>query len=140
VVAYNASGSAVTAQAAAGYHFVNWSDGGAANPRTDIHVTANKTVTANFALNVSLTITKCPTRVKHARAFQMVGTAAPINSHVQITRYRWLHHSWVDYGRYNVAGGADGTWNASVSALYAGSWKFTARANGLSATKYVTAY
>lgn len=139
VVAYSASGSAVTAQGNAGYHFVRWSDGSTANPRTDNHVTANKTVTATFALDVSLAITKCPTPVKHARAYSMAGTVAPLFSHVQITRYRWLHHSWVSYGRYNAIGGADGSWTASVSALYAGSWKFTARANGLSATKYVTA-
>ena len=35
-----------------GYHFVNWSDGvSTANPRTDTNVTANVTVTANFAIN-----------------------------------------------------------------------------------------
>ena len=35
----------------AGYHFVNWSDASTANPRTDTNVTANVTVTANFAIN-----------------------------------------------------------------------------------------
>ena len=140
VVAYNTSGSAVTAQANAGYHFVKWSDGSTANPRTDTHVTVSKSVTANFALNTSLTITQCPTRARHARNFQIRGTVTPIFSHVQITRYRWLHRRWVNYGRYNVAGAADGTWVASVSALYTGAWKFTAVANGMSATRYVTAY
>src|SRR5206468_9791902 len=33
------------------YHFVNWSDGSTANPRTDTHVTANISVTANFAID-----------------------------------------------------------------------------------------
>ncbi len=40
-----------------GYHFVNWSDGITTATRTDTNVTANKSVTANFAVNVSYTIT-----------------------------------------------------------------------------------
>ena len=48
-VNYGTSGTAVTAVAASGYHFVNWSDGSTANPRTDANVTANISVTANFA-------------------------------------------------------------------------------------------
>src|SRR5204862_9601 len=35
-----------------GYHFVNWSDASTANPRTDSNVTANVSVTANFAINM----------------------------------------------------------------------------------------
>ena len=46
-----ASGSAVTAVPATGYHFVNWSDGSIDNPRTDTNVTANVDVTANFAID-----------------------------------------------------------------------------------------
>ncbi len=46
-----ASGSAVTAIPVTGYHFVNWSDGSTANPRTDTNVTADLTITANFAIN-----------------------------------------------------------------------------------------
>ena len=49
-VNYGASGSAITAVPAAGYRFVSWSDGSTANPRTDTNVTANITVTANFAI------------------------------------------------------------------------------------------
>ena len=43
--------TAVTAVPETGYHFVNWSDGSTANPRTDLDVTANLTVTANFAID-----------------------------------------------------------------------------------------
>jgi len=50
-VNYGASGSAVTAVPATGYHFVNWSDSSTANPRTDSNVTANISVTANFAID-----------------------------------------------------------------------------------------
>ena len=48
VVNYGASGMPVTATADTGYHFVQWSDGSTANPRTDTNVTANIEVTATF--------------------------------------------------------------------------------------------
>ena len=51
VVNYGANGTAVTAVPGIGYHFVNWSDASTANPRTDLNVTANIAVTANFAIN-----------------------------------------------------------------------------------------
>ena len=50
-VNYGADGSQVTAVPSTGYHFVNWSDGSTVNPRTDPNVTANVTVTANFAID-----------------------------------------------------------------------------------------
>jgi len=45
------SGSKVTAVPADGYHFVGWSDGSTANPRTDRDVTGAIAVTAGFAVN-----------------------------------------------------------------------------------------
>ena len=50
-VNYNGSGSAVSAVANTGYHFVKWSDGSTAKTRTDTNVTANHTFTATFAIN-----------------------------------------------------------------------------------------
>ncbi|NLV44139.1 MAG: PASTA domain-containing protein [Candidatus Hydrogenedentes bacterium] len=50
-VPYGGSGEAVTAVPAEGYHFVDWSDGGTANPRTDANITGDIRVTANFAIN-----------------------------------------------------------------------------------------
>ena len=50
-VNHGASGTAVTAVPSTGYHFVNWSDASTANPRTDPNVTADISVTANFAIN-----------------------------------------------------------------------------------------
>ncbi|MBN2018737.1 MAG: hypothetical protein JW749_00770 [Sedimentisphaerales bacterium] len=44
-------GSPVTAVPNACYHFVNWSDGSTDNPRTDLNVTADITVTANFTID-----------------------------------------------------------------------------------------
>ncbi len=50
-VEYGASGKPVQAIPDTGYHFIDWSDGNASNPRTDSNVTANLSVTANFAIN-----------------------------------------------------------------------------------------
>ena len=50
-VNHGASGTAVTAVAASGYHFVDWSDASTSNPRTDESVTGNISVTANFTIN-----------------------------------------------------------------------------------------
>ncbi|MEI7513403.1 MAG: HYR domain-containing protein [bacterium] len=54
VVAPNGTGTAVTANANNGYHFVNWSDTSTANPRIDSNVVGNITVTANFAANQTI--------------------------------------------------------------------------------------
>jgi len=45
------AGKPVTAVPATGYHFVSWSDGSTANPRSDVNITAPFTVTASFAPN-----------------------------------------------------------------------------------------
>jgi len=50
-VNYGLDGTAVTAVPDEGYHFVGWSDGSTANPRTDTDVTADIAVTATFAIN-----------------------------------------------------------------------------------------
>ena len=44
-------GDPLTAVPATGYHFVSWSDGVATATRTDTNVVADKSVTANFAVN-----------------------------------------------------------------------------------------
>jgi len=53
-VNHGGSGTAVTAVPEGGYHFVQWSDGSTANPRTDTNVTANIAVTATFAVNPAI--------------------------------------------------------------------------------------
>ncbi|AZN39211.1 InlB B-repeat-containing protein [Paenibacillus albus] len=50
-VAYGSNGTVVTAVPAAGYHFVDWSDGKDTASRTDTSVADNLSVTANFAIN-----------------------------------------------------------------------------------------
>ena len=49
-VNHGANGTAVTAVPSTGYHFVSWSDGILTAARTDTNVTANISVTANFAI------------------------------------------------------------------------------------------
>ncbi|MCX7047359.1 MAG: InlB B-repeat-containing protein, partial [Candidatus Sumerlaeota bacterium] len=49
-VQHGSDGTTVTAQPATGYRFVQWSDGSTKNPRQDVAVTTNITVTAEFAL------------------------------------------------------------------------------------------
>jgi hypothetical protein len=50
-VNHGSSGTVVTAVPATGYSFVNWSDGVLTAARTDTNVTADLSVTANFAIN-----------------------------------------------------------------------------------------
>jgi predicted outer membrane repeat protein len=50
-VVYGHDGTAVTAQASTGHHFVRWSDGSALNPRNDTDVNADLNVTAEFAVD-----------------------------------------------------------------------------------------
>jgi hypothetical protein len=51
VVAYGGDGTAVTATPDTDYHFLQWSDSSTENPRTDVNVSADINVTANFAPN-----------------------------------------------------------------------------------------
>ncbi|MDP8265706.1 MAG: InlB B-repeat-containing protein, partial [Candidatus Aceula meridiana] len=51
IINYGQDGKPVTAVPDTGYHFVNWSDGSVMNPRVDLDVTADITVTANFGID-----------------------------------------------------------------------------------------
>ncbi len=51
MVDYGADGTAVSAVADLGYHFVGWSDGGSTRPAHRHQRQANITVTASFAIN-----------------------------------------------------------------------------------------
>ena len=60
-VNYGGTGTEVTAQPDACYSFIDWSDGSTANPRTDIGVTADITVTANFGfIDLTEPVITCP--------------------------------------------------------------------------------
>jgi len=73
------NGSAVTAVANSGYHFVNWSDGSTANPRTDTNVSGDVTVTAQFDQDAVVADTTAPTAPAN-----LVATA-PNSSSVSLT-------------------------------------------------------
>ena len=133
-VNHGASGTAVTAVPATNYHFVNWSDGSTANPRTDTNVTANMTVTASFALNTyTLTYTAgangsivgtSPQTVNHGASGTLV-TATPT------TGYHFV--SWSD--GYPTAARTDTNVTANITAtasfaINTYTLTYTAGANG----------
>ena len=51
VVSCGGNGAAVTVVPSSCYHFASWSDSSTANPRTDLNVAGNISVTASFVLN-----------------------------------------------------------------------------------------
>ena len=86
VVSNGGSGTAVTAEADTGYHFVQWSDGSTDNPRTDANVTADISVTATFAINTYAitcnvtgngTCTAVPATVNHGSTSVITVTPDP---------------------------------------------------------------
>ena len=119
-VNYNGSGTAVTAVPHTGYHFVNWSDASIDNPRTDTNVTANISVTANFAINTyTLTYTAgangtisgtTPQTVNHGAN----GTAVTA---VPNTGYRFVN--WSDLLTANPRTDLNVTGNISATANFA---------------------
>jgi hypothetical protein len=50
-VPHGGAGTPVTAVPFPSYHFVDWSDGSTMNPRLDVNITDNLTVTAQYAIN-----------------------------------------------------------------------------------------
>lgn len=79
VVTDGASGSTVEAVPSHYYHFVDWSDGSTQNPRMDTGVSANISVTANFAVD-KLTDWAVNAGLSGADALP---TAMPLNDGVQ---------------------------------------------------------
>ena len=68
IVNPGANGTSIMANADSGYHFVNWSDLSTDNPRTDMNVMADISVTANFAPDASPTATATETATPTATA------------------------------------------------------------------------
>jgi streptogramin lyase/5-hydroxyisourate hydrolase-like protein (transthyretin family) len=119
-VNHGADGSQVTATPAANYHWVSWSDAYPTAARTDTNITANKSVTASFAINTytltysagangSITGTT-PQTVNHGADGSQV-TATPV------ANYHWV--SWSD--AYPTAARTDlnVTGDITVSATFA---------------------
>jgi hypothetical protein len=133
-VASGASGTAVTPVPATGYHFVNWSDGSIANPRTDTSVTASISVMANFAIN---TYTITPTA--GANGSISPSTAVTVNHGASqaftITPAIGYHVASVLVDRASVGGVTSYTFN-SVAAAHTISVTFAAD----TATTYTLTY
>ena len=117
---HGADGTAVTAVPDTGYHFVNWSDGVDGNPRTDTNVTANVTVTANFAINTyTLTYTAGRERLdqRHISADRELWRQR--HSGDGGTRH-WLHFvNWSDGSTQNPRTDTNVTMNIMVTANFA---------------------
>ncbi|MBO9662215.1 InlB B-repeat-containing protein [Dokdonella sp.] len=133
-VNHGANGTPVTAVANTGYHFVQWSDGSTANPRTDTNVTANLSVTASFAINqYTLTYTAGANGSISGSATQTVnhgGSGTPVTA-VANTGYHFVQ--WSDGSTANPRTDANVTANVSVTASFAinqYTLTYTAGANG----------
>jgi hypothetical protein len=118
-VNFGANGSAVTAVAAANYHFVNWSDGSTANPRTDTIVIANKSVTANFAINTyTLTYTAGANGSLTGTSPQTVNHGANGSAVTAVANTHYSFVDWSDSSTANPRTDTNVTANKSVTANF----------------------
>ncbi len=122
-VNYNASGTAVTAVPNTGYHFVNWSDGKTANPRTDASVTANVNVTANFAANTvtnyTLTYTAGANGSISGTASQTVASGGSGTAVTAVPNTGYHFVDWSDSSTANPRTDSNVTASISVTANFA---------------------
>ncbi len=115
-----ASGTAVTAVANAGYHFVNWSDGSTANPRTDANVSANVSVTAYFAINTyTLTYAAGTGGTISGTSPQTVNQGASGTAVTAVANAGYHFVNWSDGSTANPRTDANVSANVSVTAQFA---------------------
>jgi len=113
------SGTAVTAVPNTGYHFVNWSDGSTANPRTDTNVTANKSVTANFAINTyTLTYTAGANGTISGTSPQTVSHGGSGTAVTAVPNSGYNFVNWSDGSTANPRTDTNVTSNKSVTANF----------------------
>ena len=117
-----------------GYHFVDWSDASTQNPRTDISVTANIAVTANFAIDTFTLLTQ---QAKTALSTEQVRrrlTTAQSGSAVRRCLLLGYHFvDWSDASTQNPRTDTAVTANIAVTANFAidtFTVAYTAGANG----------
>ncbi len=113
------SGTPVTAVPDTGYHFVSWSDGIMSATRTETNVTADKSVTANFAINTyTLSYAAGPGGTLLGATSQTVdyGTLGTAVTAVADTGYHFV--SWSD-GVMTATRNDAGAANLSVTATFA---------------------
>jgi glucose/arabinose dehydrogenase len=96
-VDHGSSGTPVSAVPAPGYHFVQWSDGVTANPRTDSSVTSDLSVSARFTINLhSVRFLAAAGGDLSGTALQTVpagGSATPVSA---VASYGFVFTQWDD--------------------------------------------
>jgi regulation of enolase protein 1 (concanavalin A-like superfamily) len=118
-VNHGASGSAITATPGTGYHFVNWSDGSTANPRTDANVTANLSVTANFAINTyTLTYTAGANGTLSGSTIQTVNHGSSGGAVTAVPNSGYGFTNWSDGSTSNPRTDTNVTANRTVTANF----------------------
>ena len=134
VVAANGDGTPVTPVPNPGDHFTVWSDASISNPRTDTNVTADITVTANFAINPSYTLTV----ISGSGGGTVVeGQSAAITADPPATGFHFVTWTTSDGGIFNNAKSSDTSYtmpgnNATVTATFSDKYTltYTAGSNG----------
>jgi len=119
-VSHGGSGTAVTAVAAPGYHFVQWSDSSIANPRTDTNVTAGITVTASFAINTyTLTYNAGPNGSISGTTPQTVSHGGSGTAVTAVANPGYHFVQWSDSSTANPRTDTNVTANITVTASFA---------------------
>jgi uncharacterized repeat protein (TIGR02543 family) len=133
-VNYGANGTAVTAVPAAGYSFIQWSDGSTVNPRTDTNVIGNINVTAAFSLNTfTLTYTAGANGSITGISPQTVSYGANGTTVTAVPAANYHFVQWSDGSTVNPRTDTGVTANVSVTASFSidtFSLTYTAGANG----------
>ena len=108
-VDYGTSGTAVEAVPVAGYHFVQWGDASAANPRTDTNVTTDMTVTAIFALSTRTAKVICVKTGATGANNGLSWADAYTDLQAGLAAAEWGDEIWVAKGTYKPTSGTDRT-------------------------------
>jgi len=120
-VGWGESGTMVTAVPDGAYRFVKWSDNVVTASRTDVDVTANKTVTAQFALNVySLTYNAGTGGTINGNVSQSVthgGSGTSVTASATIAGYNFVN--WSDGSTANPRTDTNVQGNIDVTASFA---------------------
>ena len=118
-VAYGASGSPVTATPSPHYHFVTWSDGSTANPRTDTNVTNSVSVTAIFGVDTfTVTYLTGPNGTIAGVATQVVAYGAHAATVTPAPGTGYKFHQWSDYRNSNPRTDYSVTSDITVTAYF----------------------
>jgi len=116
------NGTAVTAVANSGYHFVNWSDSSTANPRTDINASGDISVSANFSPDAPTTYTFTYSAGSHGTltgfSSQTVSAGASGTAITPVANSGYHFVNWSDSSTANPRTDINASGNISVSANF----------------------